>query len=267
MSAPIAHNPSDRTDGALLNVDQLAVGFGARVVAREISFALHAGNAIAVLGPNGAGKTTLFRTLLGALPAIAGEVRVAGRLLGQLSITEMARRIAYVPQHVGGLQHFLVREVVEMARAPTLAWYAQPGKVERDAALNALNTLGISRLADALFAQLSGGERQLVLVARALCGGANCLLLDEPTASLDFGNRLHVQDALLTLKARGYALLFTTHEPTQARELASGYNDRTLAIARDGSATIDATGTATCVERLAALYGVEVARLRHIAAK
>jgi iron complex transport system ATP-binding protein len=253
------------TGAALLAARALAVGYHAKgsvtIVAHSIAFSLHAGTAIAVLGPNGAGKTTLFRTLLGLQPPCRGEVLLQSRAINTFAPTELAGQLAYVPQAHGAMLPFRVQEVVEMARAPHMAWTALPSAQDRAIAHGTLEQLGIANLADRIFTTLSGGEQQLVLLARALASGARCLLLDEPTASLDFGNRLRVQDELLKLKAQGYALMFTTHEPQQAVDLADGAADRTLTIARDGSTHFVPTAEATTRDALAALYGVDAGRI------
>ena len=152
--------------------------------------------------------------------------------------------------------NFNVIEMVEMARAPHLAWYARPSKLDRDLAWQALEKLNIARFAFREMAELSGGERQLVLIARALTAGAPILLLDEPTASLDFGNRLMIEDQLQRLKADGLTLVFTTHDPDQAWQLCGDATDRTLTIARDGQVAIGATRALLTAAALATLYGV-----------
>ena len=253
------------TRAALLAARALAVGYHAKgsvnIVAHGMEFSLQAGTAIAVLGPNGAGKTTLFRTLLGLQPPCRGEVLLQSRAINTFAPNELASQLAYVPQAHGAMLPFRVQEVVEMARAPHMDWTALPSAQDRAIAHAALEQLGIANLADRIFTTLSGGEQQLVLLARALASGARCLLLDEPTASLDFGNRLRVQDALNDLKSQSYAIMFTTHEPQQACDLASGVADRTLSIARDGQAVLGPTSAATTREALGALYGVAAERV------
>jgi len=238
----------------IIAANDLSIGYAKRLLAASINLAVGPGEALAILGPNGSGKTTLFRTLLGLIPARAGEIRIRGVALPQLRVAELARCIGYVPQTSSAFTHFNVLEVVEMARAPHLAWYAQPGSRDHEIALEALSRLGIADFAAREYAELSGGEQQLVMIARALASEATCLLLDEPTASLDFGNRLMILDTLVKLKAQGVAIIFTTHEPDQARRLCSNVGDQTLTISRAGDVYIGATATALAPAALAKLY-------------
>ncbi len=248
MSAP--------TTTSTLSAHAIAIGYPRRTLATEISFVVRCGDALAILGPNGSGKTSLFRTLLGLLPVKAGSVTIGGKDISQMSRTDIARQIAYVPQTTSGFSNFNVIEVVEMARAPHLAWYAQPGAQDRDIAMRVLAQLNIDDFAYREFAELSGGERQLVLVARALASDAKIILLDEPTASLDFGNRLMILDVIIKLKARGVAIIFTTHDPDQAFRICSSVTDRTMTISSTGETAIGATTSLLTKSALSTLYRV-----------
>lgn len=238
----------------MLSAHHLAIGYAKRGIATDISLQLKAGEAVAVLGANGCGKTTLFRTLLGLLPALAGEVRLNGKPIAQLTAAEIARSIAYVPQAGNVFFNFSVLEVVEMARTPHLAWYTQPGNADRKIAGRALDELGMAALAGRTFATLSGGERQLVLIARALAAEAPVILLDEPTASLDFGNQFLILDEIAKLVARGRSVLFTTHNPDHAFRIAK----RTMTISREGNIHSGATAEILNSKSLTALYGISV---------
>ena len=238
----------------MLSIQNLAIGYAQRPLASNISFTLKAGEAIAVLGPNGCGKTTLFRTLLGLLPRLQGAIQLDTKSIGDLSATEIARNIAYVPQVSSSFFNFSVIEVVAMARTPHLAWYAQPGVPDRQIAASALAELGMADFAGRPFDELSGGERQLVLIARALAAEAPIILLDEPTASLDFGNQFLILDEITRLTSRGRAVLFTTHNPDHALRIA----ERTLTMSRSGRTDCGATAATLNSESLAALYGIDV---------
>jgi iron complex transport system ATP-binding protein len=238
----------------MLAVHDLAFGFGARRVGSEVTFALDPGETLAVLGGNGAGKTTLFRTLLGLLPAQAGSVRVDGERVDALAPAERAKRLAYVPQHHMPAFGFTVLEAVLMGRAARLPTFARPGAVDRAAAFGALERLGIAFLADRPVTELSGGERQLVLVARALAQEAPVLVLDEPTASLDFGNRARVLREIDRLRTAGMTIMFSTHEPDHALAHA----DRALLLADGKPLALDTVANALPVENIERLYRTAV---------
>lgn len=238
----------------MLAVDGLAFGYGARAVGSGVSLTIAAGEALAVLGGNGSGKTTLFRTLLGLLPPLDGSVRIGGVDVARLAPAERARRLAYVPQQQTAGFAFTVRDAVLMGRAASIGWLAQPGAQDRAAAEEALARVGIERLACRAMTAISGGERQLALIARALAQGAAVLILDEPTANLDYGNKLRVLGELERLRAAGRTILFSTHEPDHALAHADRalllHNGRPIALAPVADALTD--------ETLSTLYGVAV---------
>ena len=200
----------------MLAADQVAFGFPGRTVGRDVSFTLGAGEVLCVLGPNGGGKTTLFRTLLGLLEKHSGAISLEGQPLEQLTRPEIARRIGYVPQGHAAYFAYTVREFVLMGRTAHLGLFASPGKKDLLVADAALESLGIAHLADKPVTEISGGERQLALVARALAQEPKLLVLDEPTASLDFGNQVRVLQRIGALAASGISILFSSHDPDHA---------------------------------------------------
>jgi iron complex transport system ATP-binding protein len=237
-----------------LEANGLAFGYRKHPVGRDVSLALAAGEIVCLLGPNGGGKTTLFRTLLGLLPVQGGSVTLDGADLGALPRREVAKRIAYVPQAHVGYFPFTVREVVLMGRTAHLATFAGPSRRDRELADEALARLGLARLADAIYTQISGGERQLALIARALAQAAPLLVMDEPTASLDFGNQVRVLDQVTALARAGIGVLLSTHDPDQAFQCA----DR-VALLRGGELIAQGPPAAVLTgERLRELYGVAV---------
>lgn len=238
----------------MLDVRDLAFGFGARRVGADVTFALAKGETLAVLGGNGAGKTTLFRTLLGLLPALNGEIRVDGHAVATLPPRARARRLAYVPQQHAPTFGFTAEEAVLMGRVSHLSTFARPGSTDRAAAADALTRLGIEALAARPVTELSGGERQLVWIARALAQQAPVLILDEPTASLDFGNRARVLAEIDRLRHGGLTIVFSTHEPDQALAHA----DRALLLADGRPLALDAVDSALTAANVGRLYRVRV---------
>ncbi len=241
----------------LLSTQDLAVGYDGVAVVEHINFSLEAGSVCCLLGANGAGKSTFLKTLLGIQPAIQGTITVGEKPLSALSPKQIASAIAYVPQAHAKPFPFLVEEMVLMGRSADVNWYQTPKAEDRDRAYEALDSLGITRLALRRYTELSGGEKQLVLIARALCQQSQVLIMDEPTASLDFGNQIRVLDHIQTLKARGMAVLVTTHTPSHVRLIA----DR-LALIEKGtgfrSGTVDALFTP---QALSGIFNLSEARL------
>lgn len=245
------------TDGApghrmALQTVGLSTGHGRRVVTQNLNLSLPAGEVLCLLGANGAGKTTLLRTLLGIMPPLAGEVFVGGQPVAAWSRRAFAQHVGYVPQAQSGVFPFSVLEVVLMGRAARIGRFATPGRADRERAQAALDSLGIAHLHDRDYTAISGGERQLALIARALVQEPVLLVMDEPTAALDFGNQIRVLTHIERLRARGMTVLMTTHQPEHALRVASR-------IALLGRGHLVACGppheTAT-PRALASLYGV-----------
>lgn len=236
----------------LIEAEGLAIGHRGRAIARDIALSVAPGEILVLLGPNGAGKTTLFRTLLGLIPPLAGRIRLAGRDLGGLSRAEIARSAALVPQALHAPFAFAAQDVVLMARTARLTPFARPAAADRAAARAALERLGIGHLAARPVTELSGGQRQMVLIARALAQEAPLMVLDEPAASLDWGNRQRLLERLKTLAAEGLGLILSTHEPDHAARLAT----RVLTIDARGATWTGPPEAAVERDRLARLYGL-----------
>jgi len=238
---------------ARLESAALDFGYPEHPVGHGVTLSLAAGEIVCLLGPNGGGKSTLFRTLLGLLPAQGGEVRLDGEPIAGLSRAAIARRVSYVPQAHAGYFPFSVLDVVLMGRTAHLSPFASPGKRDVAIAQASLEKLGLARLADQVYTRISGGERQLALVARALAQQAPLVVMDEPTASLDFGNQVRVLDEVRSLAREGIGVIMATHDPDQAFLCA----DR-VALLHDGRLVADAPPReAITPATLAEVYGVD----------
>lgn len=232
----------------------LGVGYGRTAIGRDIDLSVAPGEVVCLLGPNGCGKTTLIKTCLGLLPPQEGAVRLDGDALESLARPEIARRLAYVPQAHAPAFPYTAVEMALMGRAARLGLFAQPGPKDQAAATAALERLGIADLAAAEVTRLSGGQRQLVLIARALAQEARILVMDEPTANLDFGNQALVLAEIGRLARAGFGVLLTTHDPDHAFAVA----DRAVLMQAGRVLADGAPVEAMTAERLSALYGVPV---------
>ncbi len=189
---------------------------GAPPLLEGVSFTLERGTTLCLLGPNGSGKSTLMRCILGLEKLGAGRVLIDGQDVNQLNAQQRARRMAYVPQSSTGAFPFTVFEVVLMGRSAHLRFMAEPTPADHQATRDALARLKILDLQTRLYDQLSGGERQLVLLARAVAQQAPVLVMDEPCTGLDLGHQVLVLQAMRSLAAEGYAVLLSTHLPENA---------------------------------------------------
>ena len=235
----------------------LAIGYRDREVGRGLDVKLKQGEVLALLGPNGSGKTTLLKTLLGILTPLAGEPTIDGTPIGRFSAAERARRIAYVPQSHTPSFAFTVETIVLMGRTAHGNLFSAPSGADRAVAARALERFGIAALSTRPYTMISGGERQLVMLARALAQEPRFIVLDEPTASLDFGNQGKVLREMRALAASGHGVLFTTHDPNHALRAA----DRAF-LMRSGARLAEGKVREVLTRgRLEELYGTPVEAL------
>ena len=209
-----------------IRVENLCFSYGEEEILKNLSFQVPKGQLVTVLGPNGAGKSTLFRCILGLLNPTSGGVFLDNTPIGTLSVKSLAQKIAYVPQSHYLAFQYSVLDMVLMGTATQLSAFALPREREKNIAMEALARLGIEYLAPRSYLHLSGGERQLVLLARALTQQTDILILDEPISSLDFGNQLLVLEQVRTLAREGFSILLSCHNPEQAYR----YSDQILAL-------------------------------------
>mgnify|MGYP001260919831 CR=1 FL=1 len=205
----------------MLRVENLIGGYGKREVVKNISFHVEKGDVLCILGPNGCGKSTLLKLLLRFIPKKSGRVFLQGQDMDQLHRKSIARIVSYIPQFDSMPFPYTVIEMVTMGRSCHLDRWKTPSKKDNRFAYESLEKLRISHLADKLYTQISGGERQLVLMARALCQDTRVLIMDEPTASLDFANQQLVMDAIATAVQEGKSIILTTHSPSQPFTIAT----------------------------------------------
>lgn len=237
-----------------IKVDHLSFSYGNRQVLSDISLQAESGEVLTILGANGAGKTTLFRCMLGLLKPSAGEVLIGDRTVRQMNARELSSYIAYIPQKSAVPFSYHVLDMVLMGTVNQLGTFSVPGKREEQLAREALEKIGISHLCERPYPKLSGGEQQLVLLARALVQNAPILMLDEPASGLDYGNQLLVQRQARSLAAEGYTIIQTSHNPEQSYL----YSDKILALKGGKIFQYGTPGKIFTAENIKNLYNASV---------
>lgn len=236
-----------------LTVHDLSFSYGEHPVLNGVDFSLEPGEMAVVLGPNGTGKTTLFKCILGFMPRYTGSILIEGDEARSLAPRELAKRIAYIPQSHQQAFGYSVLDTVLMGTAHSLSLFSLPGAAQKQAAFGALERLGIGSLAERNIGRISGGEQQLVLIARALAQKAKLLIMDEPTASLDYGNQDKVLRLVSSLTKEGYSILLSTHDPQHALRYAA----KTLALKNGRALAFGASEEVITTELLETLYGIK----------
>ena len=248
------------TNEPFLDVENLGVQFGAVPILRGINLQVHQGEVMALIGPNGAGKTTLIRAISGTIKASTGHIHILGQALENLSAAKRASSLAVVPQARNLPEAFTVWQTVLMGRTPYIGWLGQPSAADTQKTSWALERTASLSLAERPIGELSGGEQQRVLLARALAQDTPVLLLDEPTAHLD----LRYQSNLLNLvrelaQERGIAVLMALHD----LNLVSLYGDRVVLLA-EGQMQVSGTPAEVLTEaNLVAAYQVPLNIVPH----
>jgi iron complex transport system ATP-binding protein len=231
----------------------VSVTLGGRTVLHDVGLEANPGEVLALLGPNGAGKSTLLKALAGLLP-YEGRIEIAGIDVGSLSPQARAKRVSYVPQRSLLRSALSVEEVVALGRYVHGGSFGGISKTDRDAIDHALETAHADALRDRVFTQLSVGEQQRVLLARALASDAPILLLDEPTAALDVGEGMAVLRLIRALAARNHTLIVVLHDLADARSTT----DRALLL-KDGRVVEQgSTEDVVSPDPIRAVYGVKL---------
>ncbi len=243
------------TDGIpALATRGVTLRLGRRTVVQDVDLDVPAGSVTVLLGANGAGKTTLLRACAGLIPVDAGTIAVDGQPLDGLTARMRARRIAYLPQSHRPVFPFPVHEVVLMGRWPHSSALRGYGEADRATSFDMLRLVGVEALADRPYTKLSGGERQLVLIARALAQEARILILDEPETGLDVGHRQRLMDLLRRIADDGRAVLLSSHFPDNALRHA----DAAILLTRNRVLAAGQPSIVMTRKNLWELYGVEV---------
>lgn len=220
----------------------------------SVSFRIEKGTVVSLLGPNGGGKSTLLKVLLGILAPVEGEVLLNGRRIREIAPRLVAREVAYVPQVHKMAFPYRVLDVVLMGRLPHKPFFFTYSKDDVLSAEEALARLSIAHLKDRPYTEISGGERQLTLIARAVAQGAHTFIMDEPSTGLDYGNQVRLLEEIMRLSSQGYTFIKSTHCP----EHALWVSDRVLML-RGGSLLANGPPAEVMTEEnLLRLYNVGV---------
>ena len=227
---------------------------GSGHIFKDVNLSLENGDVMCILGPNGTGKSTLIKCMNGLLKLNSGKIFLDNQNIYSMKKNDLAKIIGYIPQSHNSVFAFSVFDVVLMGRAPHLSLTSVPGEKDYKIAKDSLKSLGILHLRDKSFIEISGGERQMVLLARVLAQQPKILLLDEPTSHLDFGNQIRTLDVINDLSKRGLSVIMTSHFPDHAF-----LSSNKVAIMNRG--TIMDIGTPESViteDNMRSAYGIDV---------
>ena len=237
-----------------LQIKNLDCGYDGQTIVSDLSFKLDAGELICILGPNGVGKTTLFKTILGFLPRQGGEVLIDGVDIKNYTRKKLAQKIAYVPQsHIPPFP-FTVQDVILMGRTSRFEGARTPQQVDYAKADELMELLHIKHLANRSYTEISGGERQMVLVVRALAQEPHYLIMDEPTSNLDFGNQMRVLENVMRLTKEGIGIVMTSHYPDHVFLCSS----KVLLMKRNNTYCLGTSDEVLTEDNLTDAYGINV---------
>jgi iron complex transport system ATP-binding protein len=241
-------------DAMNLEMKHVTLGYKNKEVLSDVDFELRTGDIMCLLGPNGVGKTTLFKALLGFIKPFSGKITLNGTDISEWSRKEFARMVGYIPQTHNTPFPYKVEDVVLFGRTAHLGLLSSPSYKDRIIAGECMEMLGITRLKDRFFTELSGGERQMVIIARALAQQPHFLVMDEPTSNLDFGNQVKVMQKINELKNSSLGIIMATHSPDHAFVFGS----KAMFISKGKTLKCGLADETITEERLHSVYGVDV---------
>ncbi|MFT3739316.1 MAG: ABC transporter ATP-binding protein [Breznakibacter sp.] len=242
----------------MIRTEKLSCGYGSRAVLTNISLCFGQGQLTCLMGRNGVGKTTLFKTVLGLLKPLGGQVYINGKRLHGYSPLQLAKQVSYVPQAHGNPFPFTATEVVMMGQyAHSQSFWQGSSPHGRRNAIECLEGLGVGHLADKLFSKISGGEKQMVLIARAMAQKPQFIAMDEPTSNLDMGNQHKVMQTARLLVTQGYGVIINTHQPDHA----ANYADQVVLLNNGGMAACGAPQDVMRSDVISEIYNTKVEML------
>ncbi|HZY40476.1 MAG TPA: heme ABC transporter ATP-binding protein [Anaerolineae bacterium] len=244
----------------MLSIQSITIRYNSRTILHDLTLGVQAGEVVALIGPNGVGKSTLIKAISGSVPIASGRALIDDRDLSQLPIEQRARLIAVVPQAVRLPESFTVLDTVLMGRTPYIGWLGRESDADRTVAADVMERTCITELAARRIGELSGGEQQRVLIARALAQAAKTLLLDEPTAHLDLKHQAGILSLVRDLaRNEGFAILIALHD----LNLASQYADRVALLSNGSLAALGTPEEVLTTELLSPVYGLRISVYEH----
>lgn len=240
-----------------LKVKNMCCGYSKKAVLNDITFSLQTGEAICLLGPNGIGKTTLFKTVLNFIPVISGKLEIGDTDITKCSASQLATYIAYVPQAKGYTYQYSVMDMLLMGRSVHIGKFSSPAQSDITFVEKVLKDMELWEYRNRLYNELSGGEQQIVLVARAVVQDTDFILMDEPASNLDFLNENKLLETIKRLKSNGKGILMTSHSPSHA----FGCCEKAILLGHKGQFLFGDVNDVITTENLTETYGVPVAVL------
>lgn len=237
-----------------LEVCNAVCGYGSHAIIKNVSMSFETGQVVCLLGPNGVGKTTLFKSILGFLKLMDGNILLDSKNVNTLHKKYLAQVIGYVPQAHAPPFPFKVLDVVVMGRTAHLGMFASPSKKDVEIAVSVLEDLKITHLKNKVYTEISGGERQLVLIARSLAQQPKLLIMDEPTSNLDFGNQVRVLEEVKKLSQKGIGVLMTSHFPDHAFLCSTGV----VLMRKNMDLVVGDVNEVVTEKNLKSAYGIDV---------
>ncbi len=237
-----------------LEVKNIGYSFNKKKVFSDVSFQLNEGEILSILGPNGAGKSTLLNCIARLLTNNEGEILLQEQSITAFSMNEFAKLVGYVPQNHIPAYAFTVEEFVVMGRSPYISTFSKPSAEDWNISLEAINMLGINYLISKRYTELSGGERQLVTIARAIAQQPKFILMDEPTSQLDYGNQIRTIEIIKRLAEKGYGIIMTTHTPDHAILL----NEKIGILDKAGKFEFGDVAKVLSEEKLKKIYNIDL---------